>query len=51
VTLGVNWYANPSVRFMFNYLRVDNDDDADADGDVAGDDDPEILQLRAQIDF
>lgn len=51
VTLGLNWYVNPGLRFMFNYLRVDNDDDADADGDVAGDDDPEILQLRAQIDF
>lgn len=51
VTLGLNWYANPQVRFMFNYLRVDNDDDADADGDVAADDDPEILQFRAQIEF
>ncbi len=51
VTLGLNWYANPQIRFMFNYVRVDNDDDADADGDVAGDDDPEILQFRAQVDF
>ena len=51
VTLGLNWYANSSTRFMLNYVRVDNDEDADADGDVSGDDDPEILQFRAQIDF
>jgi phosphate-selective porin OprO/OprP len=51
VTLGLNWYANSRTRFMLNYVRVDNDEDADADGDVNGDDDPEILQLRAQIDF
>ena len=51
ITLGLNWYANSRTRFMLNYVRVDNDEDADADGDVNGDDDPEILQLRAQIDF
>ena len=51
LTLGVNWYVNPHTRFMFNYVRIDNDDDADDAGDVAGDDDPAGLQLRAQIDF
>jgi phosphate-selective porin OprO/OprP len=51
VTLGLNWYANSRTRFMLNYVRVDNDEDANADDDVSGDDDPEVLQLRAQIDF
>jgi phosphate-selective porin OprO/OprP len=51
VTLGLNWYANSRTRFMLNYVRVDNDEDANADGDVSGDDEPEILQFRAQIDF
>jgi phosphate-selective porin OprO/OprP len=25
VTVGINWYATPNVKFMFNYLRVDVD--------------------------
>ena len=53
MTIGVNWYANPRVRFMLNYVTVDNDLDADGDGTpvLTGDDDPTIIQLRAQIDF
>ena len=51
VTIGLNWYVNPRVRFMANYIKVDNDDDADADGDVEGNDDPNIFQMRAQVDF
>lgn len=52
ITLGVNWYVNPHIRYMFNYIRIDNDESADADGDVSGgNDDPAILQIRAQIDF
>jgi phosphate-selective porin OprO/OprP len=41
VTWAINWYANENLRFMFNYIRVDTDNEA-------GDDDPAIFQLRAQ---
>ena len=58
LTFGLNWYATSHVRFMLNYIRVNNDNNAT--GNVANllpqlataaDDDPQILQLRAQIDF
>ncbi len=61
ITLGLNWYATPTVRFMANYIFVDND--RNATGNMANStlaapavynaaaDDPEIFQLRAQIDF
>ncbi len=51
ITLGLNWYVNPHLRFMANYIIVDNDAAADDAGDLAGDDDPSIFQLRAQLDF
>ncbi len=41
ITLGVNWYLNPNVRAMLNYVGADLDTVGDAD----------ILQLRFQIDF
>ena len=44
ITLGLNWYLNPNIRFMFNYVRVESETNS---GDV----DPFILQIRAQIDF
>lgn len=44
VTFGVNWYLRSNVRFMFNYVDVSST--------RAGvDDDPSILQLRAQVTF
>lgn len=44
VTLGVNWYARSGVRFMLNYVN--------ATSTVAGiDNDPSIVQLRAQVSF
>ncbi|MCU7922839.1 MAG: porin [Candidatus Thiodiazotropha sp. (ex Dulcina madagascariensis)] len=51
VTLGVNWYLNPQIRLMANYIFVENDIFADADGDVNGEDEPTLLQFRAQADF
>ena len=44
-TLGVNWYATPSIRFMANYVNVYDHDK----GDVS--DEPAVLQFRGQIDF
>lgn len=47
----MNWYLNPHMRLMANYIFVDNDKNADADGDLTGNDDPGIFQTRFQIDF
>lgn len=43
-TLGVNYYMNANTRLMFNYISVDTDDNA-------GNDDPAIFLMRAQVDF
>lgn len=40
-TLGLNWYINPNVRLMFNYVRADLDDSGEAD----------IFESRVQVDF
>jgi phosphate-selective porin OprO/OprP len=57
-TLGINWFANPYIRFSANYIWVNNNNSATnnsanlhSDETSAGDDDPQILQIRAQIDF
>lgn len=44
ITIGMNWYATPSIRFMANYILTDTSNPIFMD-------DPEIFQLRAQIDF
>lgn len=51
ITLGINFYINPQLRVMANYIMVNNDLNADDDGDVMGSDDVNLLQLRLQADF
>ncbi len=46
VTVGVNWYATPNIRFMFNYIHVDTKSN---DNRVI--EDPDIFQARAQLRF
>ena len=47
LTIGLNWYATPTIRFMANYIKVmDLTDPATTD-----DGEPDIYELRAQIDF
>lgn len=40
-TLGVNWYLNPNVHVMWNYIFADLADGGDGD----------IFQTRIQVDF
>ncbi|BBB32657.1 phosphate-selective porin OprO and OprP [Thermotomaculum hydrothermale] len=51
VTLGINYYFNANVRFMMNYIFVNNDEYADGDGDFIGNDDFQILAFRFQYLF
>jgi len=55
-TLAVNWYVNPNIRFMLNYIMVDNsiyaNGGADAKGGkYIGDDDFSFITLRALVNF
>lgn len=45
-TLGLNWYATPNVRFMFNYIHVESEQDNGNDNE-----DLDIFQARAQLVF
>lgn len=58
ITVGVNWYVNPHVRFMLNYVRAMGDSDATGNAKhllpgqtSAGSERANIVQARAQIDF
>jgi phosphate-selective porin OprO/OprP len=53
ITLGLNWYATKSIRFMANYIFVDADPPASSlqvNGSPSSDK-PNIFEMRAQIDF
>lgn len=45
ITVGANWYLNPNVRFMLNYVM------GTADLGSAGKDEPKTVAARAQISF
>jgi phosphate-selective porin OprO and OprP len=45
ITLGLNWYINPQLRMMVNYVMVD------VDSATGVDNDPKITQTRLQLDF
>ncbi len=45
ITLGLNWYLNPFVKFQWNYIH------AMLDSPVNGDNEADIVALRAQMRF
>lgn len=58
LTLGLNWYLTSHIRAMFNYVKVWNNASASGnDGNLLsgvtfpGYDDPDIFQVRAQVDW
>lgn len=50
ITFGLNWYTTPHTRLMFNYIYVDAKK-VDPGTGLAVKDNPNILQVRAQVDF
>jgi phosphate-selective porin len=46
ITVGLNWYLNPNVRWMANYVYSDVEN-----REGVSDDDLNIVQTRFQIDF
>lgn len=46
VTLGLNWYPTPTLRFSANYVDV-----LDVDGGSYDDEEPSVFQLRSQWAF
>jgi len=51
ITLGVNWYATPNVRFMANYIRASTDPSSPDAFPGTGDEDINLFQVRSRIDF
>ena len=61
VSLAINWYFNPNVKWMLNFVYVNNDRYADGNGSLdAGDyyapagesgDDFGFIQTRVEVDF
>lgn len=50
ITVGLNWYPTSHTRLMFNYVYVDAKKLDEATG-IEVKDNPNILQVRAQVDF
>jgi phosphate-selective porin OprO/OprP len=51
VTFGLNWYLTPKLRIMANYVLIFNDEDADGNGALIGNDNPQVFQMRLQWKF
>jgi phosphate-selective porin OprO/OprP len=55
MTFGLNWYPNANIKVMADYTIVDNDENADGDGDftIDGEDgiDYGMFQMRFQAAF
>jgi phosphate-selective porin OprO/OprP len=51
ITLGVNWYLTPNMRLMANYIMANRDNVTTTGAGVMADDDPQILLMRAAVDF
>ena len=49
ITLGINWYLNPNMRMMFNYIRAKVEDRSNSR--VVDDGTVNIFQARFQISF
>jgi phosphate-selective porin OprO and OprP len=51
-TLGLNWYANPSIKLYTNFVLVDNDEDATGKAtELVGDDNFSMIQFRLLATF
>lgn len=48
ITLALNWYPNRNVRFSVNYINVL---DVDRPGSETDGEDPDIVQMRGQVQF
>jgi phosphate-selective porin OprO/OprP len=46
LTLGLNWYATPDIRFSANYVNI-----LDIDGGPMHGESPDVFQVRAQVVF
>ncbi|MFH2049515.1 MAG: porin [bacterium] len=49
ITFGFNWYANTNVRLEVNYVLTYNDDYANGNGLLTGNDDFKFIQARLQM--
>jgi phosphate-selective porin OprO/OprP len=51
VTLGLNWYANNNIKLMLNLVKVKAEKDYDTAKAGLETDEPNIVQMRAQVAF